>query len=150
MSKWIDDMQKELNKNKIEYPQDFIDKCFMIFPNDEVIKTLLDDKSFLLGEELQKRSRSEQKGAQELFLNFIDLYDEQYLSKGYFIKNGLVEYSDGILLDYKIREGEVKVEKINIDPVARRKFEEAVYFRLEQNETRRRKGLKIAKRNCGR
>ncbi len=174
MSKWFDDMQKELNKNKIDYPQDFIDKCLIIFPNDEVIKTLLDDKSFLLGEELQKRSKqviSEQElreasensnmeevvkkaktveGAKELLANFIDLYDKQYLSKGYLIKDGLVVYSESILFDNKIKNGEIKAEAIQIDPVARREMEEAVYFRLKQNEIRRRKGLKLAKKNLGR
>ncbi len=168
MSKWFDDMQKELNKNKIDYPQDFIDKCFMIFPNDEVIKTLLDDKSFLLGEELQKRSKqviNEQElreasensnmeevvkkaktveGAKELFESFIDLYDEQYRSKGKFIDAGLVGFSESVLLDYKVRKGEIKVKKLEIDPVAQRESYESLRLMLEQNAARRLEGERIA------
>lgn len=168
MSNWYDDMQKELNKNKMEYPQEFVDKCLSVFPEDEEIKTLLDDKSFLLGEALQKKSKqvisteelakaseigtTEEvvkkaktiEGAKELFANFIDLYDEQYRSKGYFITAGLVGYSDGILLDYKVRKGEIKVKKIKIDPVAQREADEALRLILEQNAARRREGERIA------
>ena len=169
MAKWYDDMQKKLNKNKMEYPKEFIDKCLSVFPEDEEIKTLLDDKSFLLGVELEKRSKqvisaeelakaSENgsteevvkkaiiiKGAKELFASFIELYDEQYRSKGKFIREGLVGYSDGVLLDYNVRHGITKVKKIKIiDPVAQRKLDEDIRRTLEQNEARRREGERIA------
>lgn len=168
MSKWFDDMQKELNKNKIKYPQDFIDKCLIIFPDDEVIKTLLDDKSFLLGEELKNRSKqvitteelakanengsTEElvrkaktiEGAKELFESFIDLYDEQYRSKGKFIDAGLVGFSESVLLDYKVRKGEIKVKKLEIDPVAQRESYESLRLMLEQNAARRLEGERIA------
>lgn len=168
MSKWFDDMQKELNKNKINYPQDFIDKCLIIFPDDEVIKTLLDDKSFLLGEELKNRSKqvitteelakanengsTEElvrkaktiEGAKELFESFIDLYDEQYRSKGKFIDAGLVGFSESVLLDYKVRKGEIKVKKLEIDPVAQRESYESLRLMLEQNAARRLEGERIA------
>lgn len=168
MSNWYEETQKKLNKNKMEYPQEFIDKCLKVYPNDEVIKTLLDDKSFLLGAELEKRSKikisSEElaesgkkgttselvkkadtiKAAKELLSDFIKLYDEQYRSKGNYIRNGLDCYSDEVLLDYKIRTGKIKVEKVKIDPVYDRVCHEALVRRLEQNEDRRREGARIA------
>lgn len=170
MIKWYDDMQKKLNKNKMNYPENFIDKCLSVFPEDEEIITLLDDKSFLLGEELEKRSKqvisteelakaSENgnieevakkaktiEGAKELFANFIDLYDEQYRSKGKFINAGLVGFSESVLLDYKVRKGEIKVEELEIDPVAQRRSYESLRLMLEQNAERRREGERLAEK----
>ena len=174
MANWYNEMQRNLNKNKMDYPQDFIDKVLESFPEDEEMKTLLNDKSFLLGEYLKKMSSkkisaeeltsanengtmeelvkkgNQIKAAKELFSDFIKLYDEQYRSKGKFINNGLLSYSDAVLLDYKIRKGEIKVHKIKVDPVAERKSHEALVRKLEQNEDRRRRGEEWAKNQwCG-
>lgn len=167
-SQTIEELIKELNKNKMEYPKEFIDKCLSIFPEDEEIKTLLDDKSYSLGEELQKRLKqmisaeelskaTEEgtmdelvkrvntiKGTKELFARFIDLYDEQYRSKGKFIRNGLVGYSPQVLLDYKVRKGEIKVHEVKIDPNEEMKRNAELIKILKQNEARRIEGERKA------
>lgn len=174
MANWYEKRQRELNKNKMKYPQEFIDKIRNNFPEDEEMNALVDEKSFLLGEYLKKVSsrtisakelssankngtmdelvkKADQiKVAKELFASFINLYDEQYRSKGHFIQNGLHCYSSGVLLDYKIRKGEIKVHKVKVDPVKEMKSHAALVRKLEQNEARRRAGEEIARNMwCG-
>ena len=167
MSNLYSDTQKELNKNKMKYPQKFIDKCLSIYPNDKEIKTLLDDNSFLLGFELKKRServissdevlKAKEKGTidklkkradiinntKELYLEFVNLYEKQYLSKGLFIHNGLVCSGPKVTIDYKIRHGFIE-KAFDIDPIVQQKIDEGTRRVLEENETRRIKGQRIA------
>lgn len=174
MANWVDEMRRELCKGKMEFPQEFIDKALANFPNDEELKILIEDKSFLLGDYLRKlcsvsisaeefsaasengdmdnlvKKSNQIKTAKELSSSFEELYDEQYRSKGKFIENGLEGYSDGVLLDYKIRHGIIKVRKVKIDPVYDRQCHEALVYRLEQNEARRAEGARRAgEYRCG-
>ncbi|MBR2603920.1 MAG: hypothetical protein IKE10_02755 [Bacilli bacterium] len=174
MANWVDEMRRELCKDKMEFPQEFIDKALANFPDDEELKTLIEDKSFLLGDYLRKlcsttisaeelssasesgdmdnlvKKSNQINAAKELSSSFKDLYDEQYCSKGKAIKNGLVVYSPEIKLDYDIRHGIIKVHKVKIDPVYDRQCHEALVRRLEQNEARRIEGARRAgEYRCG-
>lgn len=144
MTNFYNEKIKKINKNKMEYPQEFINKCLLAYPEDKKIKILLDEKSFLLAGELKKRDNG------ELYAEFNKLYDEQYRSKGKIIENGLVVYSDSVLLEYKTRTGEIKVEEEKVDLVKERRHNEVLVRRLERNETRRREGIDLTKQYWGR
>ncbi len=159
-------------KNKIEYPQEFIDKCLSVYPDDEDVKQLIEDKSFLLGrylrqhvpalitkkelieaskngtmEELNKRGE-EIKIKRGLADDFDRLYEDQYLRKDLHINRfGIVGKDSNHITSYrcKLRHGEVELAKFKIDRVAERKGQEGLRLTLEQNAERRRVGEEIAK-----
>ena len=159
-------------KNKIEYPQEFIDKCLSVYPDDEDVKQLIEDKSFLLGrylrqhvpalitkkelkeasengtmEELNKRGE-EIKVKRSLANDFDSLYEEQYLRKDLHIsKFGIVSKDLNHITSYncKLRHGEVKPVRVKVDRVAERSGQEGLRLTLEQNAERRRVGEEIAK-----
>ena len=161
MVHWSEKHLKESFKNKMEYPQEFIDKCLCVYPDDEEIKQLLKDKSYGLRMALNKKCPKEitaeelieaaEKGttdelvergkrikaAKELCDDFFELYEEQYLSKGRAISDNGLEYdSPSIKLNYDIRHGKIKRgEPITNAQLA--SLERNISYRLKQNESRR-------------
>lgn len=127
--------KREIYKDRIQYPSHFIEKCLLTFPDDELVKDLLEEKSFLmcalLDERMNKEITVEQisdasdnntldiivkkaktiKACKELYSDFRTLYDEQYHSKGLYIKNGEVHYNERILIDYRVRHNKEKINK---------------------------------------
>ena len=174
MLNWYQENQRELNKNKMNYPQDFIDICLKTYPDDEEVKEFLETKSFLLGNYIRKsipakiteeeiaaackagnfsevarknRIRIERT---EIYKKFFALYEEQWLSKGRYISRGLDRSSLEVKEEYQIRHGLLEKGIVKEDQVASRIRQDALAYRLEQNEERRRAGEEIAKnRHCG-
>ena len=122
----ISEVSRGLYKNKIQYPKEFIDKCLELFPEDDLVKDLLDENSFALVGILDER-KSEKLSAEEvleahsrgsmddivqkakrissikeLYKDFSILYDEQYHSKGNYIKGGKVLFSKEVLHRYQV------------------------------------------------
>lgn len=149
----------ELYKNKMEYPQEFIDKCLKLYPDNEEVKELLDMKSFLLGSYIKNsipaaityediveankkcdftevaRKNKERMDKSELLSKFLELYDEQYHSKGKCIKNGKVYFS--LLREYK---APIKCEILPPEKGPSKRLIAA----LDYNESCRAAGLKAA------
>ena len=161
MVHWSEKHLKESFKNKMEYPQEFIDKCLYAYPDDEEIKQLLEDKSYGLRMVLNKKCPKEitteelieaaEKGttdelvergkrikaAKELCDDFFELYEEQYLSKGRAISDNGLEYdSPSIKLNYDIRHGKIKREE-PITNAQLASLQRNISYRLKQNESRR-------------
>lgn len=152
------------NENRMVYPDEFITKCEKLYRNNKRIMTLLHNNSFLLGIEIKKRALSvisdseitsasttaelkrvqrklrEKKLKEELYKEWFDLYDEQYLKYGRAINSvGLVTDSSEIKLDYNIRHGVFK----RGERITRAQLQDSVNnlaSRLEQNAERRRIG----------
>lgn len=161
MVHWTEKQLKKSFKNKMEYPQEFIDKCLYAYPDDEEIKQLLEDKSYGLRMALKKKCPKEitteelieaaEKGttdelvergkrikaAKELCDDFFELYDEQYLSRGHMISDSGLEYiSSSIKLEYDIRHG--KIERgVPVTNAQLASLERNISYRLKQNESRR-------------
>lgn len=161
MVHWTEKHLKKSFKNKMEYPQEFIDKCLYAYPDDEEIKQLLKDKSYGLRMALNKKCPKEitteelieaaEKGttdelvergkrikaAKELCDDFFELYEEQYLSKGRAISDNGLEYdSPSIKLNYDIRHGKIKREE-PITNAQLASLQRNISYRLKQNESRR-------------
>ena len=161
MVHWTEKQLKKSFKNKMEYPQEFIDKCLYAYPDDKEIKQLLEDKSYGLRMALKKKCPKEitteelieaaEKGtteervergkrikaAKELCDDFFELYDEQYLSRGHMISdNGLEYISSSIKLEYDIRHGRIEKEG-TITSAQLSNLERNISYRLKQNESRR-------------
>jgi len=131
--------QRNKYKGFIEYPKEFIDKCLLVYPNDELLKELLEEKSFALvailderksdiisTEEIVEASKNGKmddiverakkvEEAKDLYKDFYKLYDEQYHSKGYYIKDGKVYYSERVLIDYEARHINKKLTQILVN-----------------------------------
>lgn len=164
----------DINKNfenKMVYPQEFIDACLSLYPDNEDVKKYINTRSFLLGNLLRKlipnqvsdeeineaHENNEMKdilsriddrfNKRKLYLQFKLLYEEQYLSKGKFISNyGLVIYSPEAELNYKIEHGLIKPDgKITKSQLI--SLQQNISDRLDQNAQRRRRGSDIAGRH---
>lgn len=99
MERRFTEEQRNQYKDLIEYPQAFIDKCLLVFAEDEEMKELLEEKSFLVNAILNseiKKENSSKEICKTLKNDFIKLYNEQYRSKGLFIENGKVVARMGI------------------------------------------------------
>ncbi len=93
MKRRFTEEQRNQYKDLIEYSQEFIDKCLLVFAEDEEMKELLEEKSFLVNAILNseiKKENSSKEICKTLKNDFIKLYNEQYRSKGLFIENGKV------------------------------------------------------------
>lgn len=143
------DCNKQFN-NKMKYPEEFKEECIKTYPNNKDVKELLNKNSFLLGNLLNSLISDddtlENQKRIDLYEKFKELYEEQYTSKGRFIsQNGLVVYSDQVLLNYMIKTGEIeKVDKITHAQLA--SLERNISSRLEQNAERRFFGEEEAKK----
>ena len=135
MGRKISDIVKDNFKNKMEYPQEFIDKCLKAYPDNEEVKQLLDDKSFLLGSFLREHmpkeitskelSESPEKAIEviikrELVRDFDLLYETQYLRKSLHMTSvGMVESDPSGITEFNldIKDGKVPIKTFKIDPV---------------------------------
>ena len=172
MGSFADAIRKNFN-NKMEYPQDFIDKCLSVYPDNEEIKELLEDKSFLLGkflktnislitkeelkkstkEELDKR-RKEIQAKQDLILDFEILYENQYLRNNKCIDErcGLVynDPSHKFEHDCDSKSGDIKKIVLKVDPNKQLEKQEELRHQLDKNESERRQGYILAETTrCG-
>ena len=114
MEKIFTAKEREKYKGLIEYPEEFIDKCLTVYLDDEEMAELLKEKSFLVITKIQREINKEITSSdiveaceydnideivqraykieinKELQNDFIKLYDQQYTSKGKYIKDGQV------------------------------------------------------------
>ena len=142
--------QREKYKNLIEYPQKFIDKCLSIYKEDEEIKELLEEKSFLINavinsivnkqitsSEIVEAYRNDNideivqmaykiELCKDLQKDFMKLYDEQYRSKGKYIKDGKVYNNAPKLVEYR--------KPVSVKPVPGYKMSPSCKAALEYNE----------------
>ena len=159
-------IKRNLCKNKIKFPQEFKVKSLTVYSQDTEIKDLLKEKSFLLRdyleeqccvavkelEELSKNGTSEELTAKnrevklkkELVDDFFALYDDQYLSKGYYIEGGLVVQCPQIQDDYNLRHGKTHLVDAVEDPISKHRRHRAMVCKLTENEIRRRNGERAA------
>ncbi len=166
----ITDDQKELYKNKMEYPQEFIDRCLKVFPDNEIVKELLETKSFLLGSYIKNsipaaityediveankkcdftevaRKNKERMDKSELFNKFMKLYDEQYSSNGWYIKDGKVHYNENVFNSYVTRHSLLRnfSKPVLAEKVPEYKPSKSLVAALDYNDACRAAGLTAA------
>ena len=114
MERLFDKEERYILKNLMEYPEEFKDKCLSVYEDDEEMKELLEEGSVLVlrkirmeiekgitssdiveayetdkMDEIVQRAYMIEKN-KELKEDIMKLYNEQYISKGKYIRNGQV------------------------------------------------------------
>ena len=59
MERIFNKKEREIYKDLMEYPETFIDKCLSVFPEDEEMVELLEEKSFLVISKIQREINKE-------------------------------------------------------------------------------------------
>ena len=162
--------QREKYKGLMEYPQEFIDKCLLVYPNDELVKELLEERSLALlavlderrsqiisTEEIVEASKNGEmddiverakkvEEAKELYNDFRVLYDEQYHSKGNYIKDGKVHYSETVFNSYVTRHSLLRKfsKPVLNEKLPEKKPSKMLKAALDYNESRYAAGIVAA------
>lgn len=162
--------QREKYKGLMDYPKGFIDKCLLVYPNDELVKELLEEKSLALlaileerklevisTEEIVEASKNGKmdeiverakniEASKELYKDFSELYDEQYHSKGNYIKDGKVHYNERVFNSYVTRHSLLRnfSNPVLVEKVPEHKPSKTLVAALDYNDARRAAGLTAA------
>ena len=167
MGRIFNEEERKIYKDLIEYPETFIDKCLSVFPEDEEMIELLEEKSFLVILKIQREINKEITSSdivdanehynmdeiiqraymieknKDLKNDFNKLYEQQYTSKGKYIRNGKVLNAFTRLKFCEYRPP-VSAEVISDSKMA--DLEKSIQKHLDYNESRRAAG-RIAAEN---
>lgn len=167
MGRIFNEEERKIYKDLMEYPETFIDKCLSVFPEDEEMVELLEEKSFLVISKIQREINKEITSSdivdanehynmdeiiqraymieknKDLKNDFNKLYEQQYTSKGKYIKNGIVLNK---ITRFKFCEYRPPVSAEVISDSKMAGLEKSIQKHLDYNESRRTAG-RIAAEN---